>query len=33
VLELGEIALQGPAAELAASPRVIASYLGSRSAA
>jgi branched-chain amino acid transport system ATP-binding protein len=28
VLEMGELVLQGPAAELAASPRVVESYLG-----
>ena len=33
VLELGEIALHGPAAELAGNPRVVASYLGAKPAA
>jgi branched-chain amino acid transport system ATP-binding protein len=28
VLEMGEIVLQGPAAELAANPRVLKTYLG-----
>jgi branched-chain amino acid transport system ATP-binding protein len=33
VLELGEIALEGPAAALAGNPRVVASYLGAREGA
>ena len=32
VLETGEIALEGPARELARDPRVIETYLGSKSA-
>jgi branched-chain amino acid transport system ATP-binding protein len=33
VLEMGEIAIQGPAAELAGDPRVVATYLGTRNKA
>ncbi|MNJ81611.1 High-affinity branched-chain amino acid transport ATP-binding protein LivF [compost metagenome] len=33
VLENGEVALQGPAAELADDPKVIETYLGRKSAA
>jgi branched-chain amino acid transport system ATP-binding protein len=33
VLEMGEIALEGPASELARDPRVVETYLGSKSAA
>ena len=33
VLEMGEIALEGPAAELARDARVVETYLGSKSAA
>jgi branched-chain amino acid transport system ATP-binding protein len=32
VLEMGEMALQGPARELAGDPRVIDTYLGARAA-
>jgi branched-chain amino acid transport system ATP-binding protein len=33
VLEMGEIAIEGPAAELAGDPRVVATYLGTRNKA